>query len=478
LRSERKIQGAGSFGNKREAIANFGTVGRRWKDQVAFMRIYPAATVQQRGPRFVAAPDSWDPKKRVLPSPVHGPSSCETPKPARADQKTARISGRELCEEPFRLFFPGAVLAGLIGVLLWPLYFGGVHPNYPAISHARLMAHGFFGGFIFGFLGTALPRVLSVKRLTVGETALFFLLYGGMIVAHALGKTFTGDALFLGLLIGFVSALVGRLPRRKDIPPPGFVLVGLAFVCAAAGAVISLLESRLEGAFFWLFLKPLLYYQGFVLLPILGIGGFLLPRFFGLNSAHDFPESVRPPPGWMTKAIVALAVGLLILGSFVIEAAGNLRLGHAIRFITVAAYLFHEVPVFRMKTRGQSLALGLKTGFGLLLFGILAIAVSPAYRVALLHFTLIGGFGIIALTVATRVIFGHSGNQARLAGRHRWFTLAAGLMVLGMATRITGDFWPRILATHYVYGALLWAAALVLWAVCVLPKVLVSDPEK
>jgi hypothetical protein len=50
-------------------------------------------------------------------------------------------------------------------------------------------------------------------------------------------------------------------------------------------------------------------------------------------------------------------------------------------------------------------------------------------------------------------------------------------MWLAMATRISGDFAPKILASHYSYGAVVWIAGALLWSVYVLPKVLVPDPE-
>src|SRR6266498_5921626 len=53
--------------------------------------------------------------------------------------------------------------------------------------------------------------------------------------------------------------------------------------------------------------------------------------------------------------------------------------------------------------------------------------------------------------------------------------MAYGLF--GMATRISGDFWPKILASHYIYGALIWIAGVLLWAVYVLPKVLFVETE-
>ena len=46
-----------------------------------------------------------------------------------------------------------------------------------------------------------------------------------------------------------------------------------------------------------------------------------------------------------------------------------------------------------------------------------------------------------------------------------------------MATRISGDFWPKILASHYIYGAVIWIIAALLWAAYVLPKLLIVEIE-
>jgi hypothetical protein len=50
-------------------------------------------------------------------------------------------------------------------------------------------------------------------------------------------------------------------------------------------------------------------------------------------------------------------------------------------------------------------------------------------------------------------------------------------MLFAMATRVTGDFWPKIMASHYTYGAVIWIAGVLLWAAFVLPKVLVAEGE-
>src|SRR5262245_54373516 len=75
----------------------------------------------------------------------------------RRNEMGKGIGLNDIGREPFRVFFPEAVLAGIIGVCLWPLHFSKLMPLYPGQSHARIMVYGLFGGFIFGFLGTAMP---------------------------------------------------------------------------------------------------------------------------------------------------------------------------------------------------------------------------------------------------------------------------------------------------------------------------------
>src|SRR5947207_3239512 len=101
-----------------------------------------------------------------LASPLLGPRLIPLP------DKVKRVTFADLGREPFRLFFPEGVLAGILGVMLWPLYFTGLTTFYPGQAHARIMAYGLFGGFIFGFLGTAMPRMLSVPPLGTRNVSL------------------------------------------------------------------------------------------------------------------------------------------------------------------------------------------------------------------------------------------------------------------------------------------------------------------
>jgi uncharacterized protein involved in response to NO len=388
-----------------------------------------------------------------------------------------KISLTDIAREPFRVFFPAGVLAGIVGVSLWPLYLKQWILFYPGPPHARLMAFGLFGAFIFGFLGTAMPRMLSAKPLRGVEVSALVVIHLTMVAAFALGKTLAGDALFLLLVALFVLCMIGRARQRKDTPPPGFALIALSFASVATATFVAIVSYYRELSQFWMTLHRLLAYQGFVLLPILGISPFILPRFFGIQSAHDFPEMLLPIPGWWKKALIAFTAGALIIGSFLMEATGWLRVAYTVRFGTTLAYLILELPLGRAPGATQALGISIRIAFAAIVGGFLAVSLFPFYRVALLHLTLMGGFATITFVVATRVVFGHSGNLALLKRPNRWLLVSVGLMLFGMATRISGDFWPAILISHYTYGALLWIAGVLLWTVCVLPKVFITDTE-
>lgn len=387
-----------------------------------------------------------------------------------------RIGLKDIAVEPFRIFFPAAVLVGILGVSLWPLHFGGVVSFYPGIAHAQLMTHGFFGGFIFGVLGTGLPRMLSVKPFSLAEVILLFAIYAVMVLLNFSGRVTYAVIAALVLLAAFFSSAIPRVIKRKDVPPPGFVLVGMALLCLGVAAVLSLVETYRseEMPVFWITFQRLLSYQGFVLLPIMGVGGFLLPRFFDLPNTHEFEESRTPPASWKRKAGLALTAGAGIIISFLIEASGRERLGHAIRFVVSGTFLLSQVPIYRSAIHKNTIRACLTLAIGLMLLGFLVVTLYPVNRVAVLHLTLVGGFALLTFGVATRVVFGHSGNHPR---PNRWLWVAVGLMMLGMATRISGDFFPQVRVSHYNYGAGAWIMGTIVWAIYVLPKVLLRDPD-
>lgn len=384
----------------------------------------------------------------------------------------------DLGVEPFRIFFPLGVLAAITGALLWPLHLWGLSPLYPGQAHARIMACGLFGAFILGFLGTALPRLIDAPPLGTRNVLIMAGLHVLMLGFLAFGKTGWGDATFIALLLWMLVLILRRAARRKDLPPPYFVLVGLAFLCALAGAGIGIWnEQNPELDAYWVLLRRLLSYQGFVLLPILGVGPFFMPRLFGLKRADVLPEMRWPNAAWWRKAGLALGAGGIVITSFFIELAGWYRTAHAIRFAAVLGYILLEFPFRRPGRERNVLALSVLIGVAMILCGYLAVAIFPAYRVALLHLAFASGFGIIAFTVATRVAYGHSGKLRQLAARGKWVGWAVGIILFATATRVSGDFWPKIMASHYIYGAWVWIIGVTIWAARVLPRLMEVEED-
>lgn len=374
--------------------------------------------------------------------------------------------------EPFRLLFPLGAFMGVLGVMLWPAYVW-VGTSYPLLSHAGIMIQCFLASFVIGFLGTALPRLLDVSKFRLRES----LCFGGTIVSiaalHLAGRSGIADLLFLLLMVIFIGALLVRARQRKDIPPPGFVLVLLGLLSAVSGVGLQLIFSAwpdtLPSQSF--ILGKRLLQQGFLLLPIMGIGAFLLPRFFGLPSRQNFPESLRPPPGWWPRAAFAAICGLVVVVSFFLEAWGQVRTAWLLRAGAILVYFYREVPVHQAAFGRGSLAWSLRIALAAIPIGYLAMAWLPARQMTLIHIVFIGGFTLLTFTVATRVVLGHSGQSEKFARPLKSIAIMAALFVLAMATRVGADWMPELRLSHYAYAALAWSAAVLVWAFCILPGV-------
>lgn len=423
------------------------------------------------------------------PSDGEGVARGGSPSPKRARcvgrrRHLAKLSILKLCvAEPFRIFFPLALLVSVVAVMLWPAMFWQWITFYPKDMHGRLLVQGFVGGFAFGFMGTALPNFLSSRKFSGMEVVLLLVLYLAMITAHLAQKLAWGDGLFLAMLGVFGTGLAWRFAKRGDMPPPAFVLVAGGLLCAAAGTGLLLAGQLGAMNAVWARLGNLLLYEGFLLMPVLGIGAFLFPRFFGTETRQMFPDQRTPAPGWMLKALVAGAVGLLVAGSFVMEAMGKELAAAWIRFVVCAFYLSTETGWWRRPAKGGILPWGLRTGilFTLgtyLVHGVLHAGMSvypPMQQVAISHMLYVGGFGLLALVVGTRVMLGHAGQSDQM---QRWLkpvVWMVGLVALAALTRVTADFMPTIMMSHWRYAAYSWVAGVVVWGVFLLPWVLRPD---
>ena len=387
--------------------------------------------------------------------------------------KTRKRSIQLFCEEPFRLFFPVGLTLGIVGVSLWPLYYAGLIATYPATAHARLMIEGFMASFIIGFLGTAGPRITSTRHFSRGE--LITLLTLDLLSAgfHFGGAHRAGDALFILCLAFFLCVIGKRFIRRKDSPPPNFALVALGLLNGFAGALLlALFENKAYSAQYRV--GASLLEQGFILLPILGVAPFLLPRLLDLPHADELPESRRLPPGWITRAAFAATIGVIIDLTFITESIVVNAIAGWVRLGAILVYL-----IARMPRRGRSF-LGdcLRVGIVTVVIGIGVEALWPQYRIGALHIVFVSGFGFIVLTIAIRVIFGHSGNAHLFQKRLPFFIVVGALIFFAMLSRYVADLAPKTRTVHLVAAAIFWLIGVLIWMGKVIPKVAIADREE
>ncbi len=374
------------------------------------------------------------------------------------------------------MFFPLGTLAGVVGVLLWPFHHAGLLADHPGVSHPRLMAHGFLGSFILGFLATAVPRFLGTPRLGDGTVGLMLAGQAAVIALHVAGWTAGGDLAFVGVLLLLLGQLGIRWHRRTELPPPGMVLAAIGVLAGVAGLLIGVLAPADESGAMARVVSGRLMFHTFLLLPVLGVGAYVMPALLGVPQRHEPPEGRDRVPAWSRPASLALAVGAVGLACVAVDAAGWWRTGWALRALLVAGYLHSQVPWLARGGRRTSVSLVLRIGLTAVPLGLAAAAVLARWAVGVVHLTLATGLVLVTLAVATRVVFGHGGHRDRIVARHRWYPVVTGLILLGTVTRISGDFLPAIQASHFDYGAVFWSAGVLLWAARVLPVTALADP--
>jgi uncharacterized protein involved in response to NO len=202
----------------------------------------------------------------------------------------------------------------------------------------------------------------------------------------------------------------------------------------------------------------------------------LLPRFLVLPAKPELPETREITEHWKRRASFALGIGLLLFASFVIEVFANApRTAAMIRFFAAAGFLFSEIPVHLSAARRVTLTRALRLALVLLVLGLLFPVLWPSQRVAGLHLMFIGGFTLIAFTVATRVVLGHTGQGDLVTEPLLFLRVATILLLIGAVLRVTGDFFLSARGTYLNAASYAWITAALIWSGRVLRRVHIPD---
>jgi len=162
----------------------------------------------------------------------------------------------------------------------------------------------------------------------------------------------------------------------------------------------------------------------------------------------------------------------------VLEAEGCLRWGYGSRAAAILLYCYREVPVHQAGFGGGTLALNIRIALISIPCGYVLMVCWPARAISFLHIVFITGFSLITLTVATRVILGHSGQSNLFRVSIRSLLFMASFVTVAMFTRVSADWMPALRMSHYAYAALVWIVGVIIWAVLILPGVRVTGPDE
>ncbi len=384
-----------------------------------------------------------------------------------ASASTARVAG--FVPEPYRILFPLGVAYTLIAALVWPLWATGWIP-YPAPLHWTLMIQGFLQCFVLGFLLTALPAFLHSEKVRPMETAAAsacMVAFGTFALA---GSMAFAQVAYLGSLAVVVQAGVRRLRRRRGDPPEEFLFVALGVVFAVVAAVLALLVET--GS--WTEPAPRfvlhLLTKGMMLSIVLGVGGLLVPTFSAMREPLVIPGLARPGERRPRRRLYVPLAALLVVAAW-LDATGQGTGAAWLRVMPGTAMALLVWKIHRKPGRPDLLSWTLWSAGWLVLLGLWIAAIAPARAVLAYHVAFLGGFGLLILGIATRVVVSHGGYPMV---QERRVLQPASVVCIGLAllARVGAEFAPASVTLHYGLGGALWIAGWLLWSREALPRML------
>jgi uncharacterized protein involved in response to NO len=234
----------------------------------------------------------------------------------------------------------------------------------------------------------------------------------------------------------------------------------------------------------------LLMMQGFEQCFVLG---------FLLTAIQGFTKGVPCRPAELAVAVLAaLTFGVAVVLGALRAAAASFVASMLLLGFAVATRLGHS-PVKRppeLLFVGFGLALGLAGGVKqlvsaayapalalwisgwLVLAGLWAAALAPAFTLGALHLVFVGGFALLTLGIATRVTVAH--GRYPLSDEPRVLSpLILSVLGLTLIVRLAAEWWPGRSVLLLGVSGTLWIVCWLQWAWNALPRLLgarVAEP--
>lgn len=387
-------------------------------------------------------------------------------------------SFQSILKEPYKLFFPLGWIGAFWGAFIWVLYYM-THSFYPSSIHKLAMIHVFLMCYIMGFLMTAIPKFTASFPTQKYEFFFGFIGVLLLILEMFLGGA-TPNSLFiwsstfvcLTTLIFFVGR---RFKYAKQSPPPSFVFIGVGIIITWLFSSLEFIRILFNLHYFltWNLILTQWIYSQFVFALILGVGSKLIPAICGWGKMQSPQELLSLKKRFIGYA--GLFIFTFIIKNFTISDNSvysflKFTFGDVLRILLITFILLKEWNLIRLPAQRTKLSWGLWTSSWSLLVGEWCALLFPQYKIHFEHFTLISGFCLMTLTVATRVGLAHGGYDLTQEKKSKRIFATLILILIAALTRVFAGFSPAIYESHLFYASITLIIALITWGSLMLPK--------
>jgi uncharacterized protein involved in response to NO len=366
--------------------------------------------------------------------------------------------------EPYRLLFPVGTMFGVLGVFVWLLYSFFPNLGYPAELHSKLMLGTFLFSFAAGFLMTAIPKMTASFPAQPFEIVVAF----ALVIANALSAYLAPAWFYYSVsavsIVSLILFFARRFQARTKSPPPFFPFVLMGLLSGLIGAVfLGINRAWPLSAELFIFSK-IVYFEGMILFLVLGIGSRLIPVISGRGTINE-----KSGPKIVAQNLI---LGSLLILAFAVQSYGEPLLGGILKsFVSTWVALF-SWGIFEKAQTKSRLALGMQLSGVMVLLGIYMSVLQPSFAVHWMHLTYIAGFGLMTLTVATRVTLAHGSYDLSFEAQSKTLWICGGLILTAAATRAAAPFIASSYTMHLAYAAVCWILAVLLWGAVFIKKII------
>jgi uncharacterized protein involved in response to NO len=208
----------------------------------------------------------------------------------------------------------------------------------------------------------------------------------------------------------------------------------------------------------------------------MGVGGKLIPGIFGHAPIIVLQRSAGTTSKPILKNIPTqlFVLGALFIVSFVMEIFANRTIGTGLRAIVVTFVALAYWKTLKLPQERGVMTIMLWLSAWSIVLGVWGYVLSPVYAVHAAHLIFVSGFSLMTLMVASRVTLAHNQNQEtkeRLEKKSKILLWVGILVILAALTRVTAPFIdPLTYFRHLMYAAILWAVALLMWMILLVPR--------